>query len=301
MMGCTLFHVGKAAEASKHFTEALERYDPQHYPFLLHEYGPDLGVFCHSYLAHSLWILGYPQQSLDRISSALTRARELGDPFSITLALVYSAVLHQFLEDPSQSRNLADQAAALCDEYGFRYYRAWPLIIRGWAMAASGQALEGMAMIDEGMDSLRQVQSRLREPYYLGLLAYACSAAGRADEAMKHVRDAFALIEKGGETWVEAELNRIKGDLLQHLGDSRDAELSYQRAYSLAVQQEAGSFVLRAAISLGKLWTMQGKRTQAQKLLQDVRSRFAGQADGPDLGVLDSLLKGAARRKSPPE
>ncbi len=297
MMGCTLFHIGKPAEASKHFTEALECYDPQHYPFLLHEYGPELGVFCQAYLAHSLWILGYPQQSLDRAYSALTRARELGDPFSIVLALVYSAMLHQFRDDPSQSRNLADQAAALCEEYGFRYYQAWPLIIGGWAMATSGEAVKGMAMIDEGMAHLRQVQSRLREPYYLGLLANACIAAGRADEAMKYVRDAFAAIEKGGEIWVEAEIHRINGDLLGCRGDSRGAELSYQRACSLASQQGADSFAFRAAISLSKIWTMQRKHIQAQKLLRDMYGRFAGRADAPDLSELNSLLKGAVRQK----
>ncbi len=299
MMGCTLFHIGKAAEAREHFTKALACYDPQHYPFLLHEYGPELGVFCHAYLAHSLWILGYPQQSLDRISSAVTRARELGDPFSITLALVYSAVLHQFLGEPGQSRDLADQAAALCEEYGFRYYQAWPLIIRGWAMAASGEAAEGVAMIEKGMDNLRLVQSRLREPYYLGLLAHSCIAAGRTDEAMKHVQEACAVIENGGETWAETEIHRIKGDLLQNRGDSRGAELSYQQAYSLANQQESRSFALPAAIALSKLWTKQGKHAQAQKLLREMRSKFSGQADAPDLRELDSLLKGAARQKPP--
>jgi len=231
------------------------------------------------------------------MSFALTRARELGDPFSITLTLVYSAMLHQFLGDPGQSRSLAEQAAVLCDEYGFRYYQAWPLIMSGWAMAASGQAVEGVALIDQGMDSLRQIQSRLREPYYLGLLAHACIAAGQADEAMKHVRNALAVIEKGGETWAEAEIHRIKGDLLQHRGDSRGAELSYQRAYSLASQQQAGSFALRAAISLSKLWTMQGKHVQAQKLLRDLRAKFAEQGDTPGLRELDSLLKLAAHQK----
>ena len=186
MMGCTLFHVGKPAEARQHFAEALECYDPQHYPFLLHEYGPELGVFCQSYLAHCLWILGYPQESLDRISSALTRARELGDPFSVTLALVYSAMLHQFLGDPGQSRELAEQAAALCDEYGFRYYQAWPPIIRGWAMAASGQAAEGAAT-DRQRDGQSQANPITTPGTVLSRLAgtclYRCGSCRRSHEA----------------------------------------------------------------------------------------------------------------------
>ncbi len=300
MMGCTLFHVGKAALAREHLCEALELYDPQHHPFLLHEYGPELGVFCQSYLAQSLWILGYPQQSLKRIASALTRAHEVGGPFSITLALVYSAMLHQLLGDFKQCRIFAEQAAALCNEYGFRYYQAWPPIFTGWAMVMSGEGAEGLAMIEEGMRLLRQIQSRLREPYYLGLLAQACIAAGHADEAMEHVQGAFAIIEQGGETWAEAEIHRIKGDLLQNQDDSRGAELCYQRARSLAGLQESASFELRAAISLSKIWRMQGKHSQAQKLLRDLRTRFSGQADTDDLREVDTLLKGAGRKKSLP-
>jgi DNA-binding SARP family transcriptional activator/predicted ATPase len=297
MMGCTLFHVGKPAEARQEVAAALESYDPQHYPFLLHEYGPELGVFCQCYFAHCLWILGHPQESIDRISSALARARDLGDPFSVTLALVYSAMLHQFLGDAARSRQMAEEAAALCNEYGFKYYQAWPPIIRGWALAASGQAVEGAALIRKGMDALRQIQSQIREPYYLGLLAFACRAAGRADEAMKHLRDAFGIIEKGGETWAEAELHRIKGDLLQDRGDSRGAELSYQRAYSLAGQQDAGAIMLRAAIALIKLWTAQGKRTQAQKLSRQVRAKFTGLAGAAEWKELESLPGGSVRQK----
>ena len=297
MQGCTLFHVGKTAQALGHFNEALELYDPRCFPFLLQEYGPELGVFCESYLAHSLWMLGRPKEAVDRSQSALTRAHELGNPFSVTVALVYSAMLHQFLGDAGRSGSLAEQAAALCDEYGFGYYRTWPLIMRGWVLAEGGRASEGVRTISDGLDSFRQIQSRLREPYYLGLLAQTCLAGGQAEEAMKHVRNAMALIEKGGETWAEAEIHRIKGDLLLFRGDTRGAEQSYQRAYSLALQQEAASFALRAAVSLSRLWTKQGKRAQAQKLAGKMRDRFAGQADAPDLRELDSAPGEATRRR----
>ncbi len=299
MTGCTLFHVGKTAEARNHFVEGLERYDPHDCPFLLQEYGPELGVFCRSYLSHALCVLGFPRQSVDQSNAALARARELGDPFSITVALVYSAMLHQLLGDHRQCSCLAEQAAALCDEYGFGYYGAWPPIFRGWAMAEMGQAAQGAVSIQEGLDSLRRINSRLREPYYLGLLAHAEIAAGHVDDALNRIRDAFAVIEKGGETWVEPEIHRIKGNLLLEQGDSRGAGLSYQRASTLAIQQEAGSFALSAAISLGRVWTMHGKRTQAQKLLRELRRRLEEQADAPDLGELESVLGAGVRRRSP--
>ncbi len=86
---------------------------------MLHEYGPELGVFCQSYLAHTLWVLGRPDYACERMSSALTRARALGEPFSVTLALVYGAMLYQFLCDPGQAGSLAREASTLCEEYGF--------------------------------------------------------------------------------------------------------------------------------------------------------------------------------------
>ena len=99
-MGCTLFQLGDLKQARKHFEEALARYDPKHYPFLLHAYGPELGVFCLSYLAHVLWILGNPDQAVERSASALSRAQELAHPFSAALALDYLALLHHFLGRP---------------------------------------------------------------------------------------------------------------------------------------------------------------------------------------------------------
>jgi predicted ATPase len=233
-LGCTLFHFGELKQAREHFEETLTRYDPQAYPFLLPVYGPELGVFCLSYLAHVLWLLGYPDQALERSASALSRAQDLAHPFSVALALDYLALLHQFRGDRTGATDRAEEAAALCDEYGFRYYLAWTPIIRGWARIQEDSAEAGAREIRQGLEALREMEAGLRRPYYYTLLAQACDRAGRTEEGLKHVADAFAVMEKSNESWGESELHRTKGNLLLHKGEARDAELSYQRALSAA-------------------------------------------------------------------
>jgi len=295
-LGCTLFHFGELKQAREHFEEALERYDPQAYPFVLQVYGPELGVFCLSYLAHVLWLLGFPDQALERSASALARAQELAHPFSVVVALDYLALLHQFRGDRAGATGRAEEAAALCDEYGFRYYLAWTPIIRGWARIQADSAEAGAREIRQGLDALREVEARLRKPYYYTLLAQACDNIGQTDEGLKQVADAFAAIEESKESWGESELHRTKGNLLLHRGEARDAELSYQRALSVARQQEAKTFELRAALCLCRLWAEQRKHGQAVTLLRKTCNKFTEGASNLDLQDANSFLDRLSRR-----
>src|SRR5262249_17348925 len=156
----------------------LSHYDSQHYPFLLHAYGPELGVSCLSYLAHVLWILGYPDQALERSTSALSRAQELAHPFSVALALDYAALFHQFCGDRSKAAELAGQTSALCEEYGFQYYSAWTPIIRGWTQVQTGLAEDGAKEIRLGLNALQAMEAGVRKPYFFTLLAQASLRAG---------------------------------------------------------------------------------------------------------------------------
>ncbi len=298
-MGCTLFHLGDLKPARKHFEEVLARYDPKHYPFLLHAYGPELGVFCLSYLAHVLWILGNPDQAVERSSSALSRAQELAHPFSAAMALDYLAFLQHFLGHHEEAKKRAEEAAALCHEYGFRYYQAWTPIIRGWALVQADLTEEGLREIRQGLDEFQGIEASLRKPYYYTLLAQALDRAGRTEEGLKVVSEAFAAIERSKECWSQAELYRTKGDLFLRKDEPREAELSYQRALSLANQQEARPFELRAALSLSKLWVKQRKRAQATTLLRKTCSKFTEGTGTPDLEEAKSFLESLSPDISP--
>ena len=155
-------------------------------------FGVDLGVFLLSWLPHALWHLGYPEQALQRSHEALTLAQELSHPYSLAFALDYTAMLHQFRREAHAARERAEAAMALCTEHGFAYYLAWAMIIRGWALTEQGQHVEGLAQMRQGLADLRATGAEIRLPYYLALLAEACSKAGQIEEGMTLLAEALA-------------------------------------------------------------------------------------------------------------
>jgi predicted ATPase len=95
-----------------------------------------------------------------------------------------------------------------------------------------------------------------------------------------------------GERFYEAELHRVKGELLliQTSGDEREAEACFENALQVAREQGAKSLELRAAMSLSRLWQKQGKRAEARELLGGVYGWFTEGFDTADLQAAKTLL-----------
>jgi predicted ATPase len=103
----------------------------------------------------------------------------------------------------------------------------------------------------------------------------------------------MAVVESGGEKWFEAEINRIAGEvaLLSPERDPAKAEVDFERALSVARQQQAKSWELRAAMSLARLWRDQGKVREARELLAPVYGWFTEGFDTRDLKEARALLE----------
>jgi predicted ATPase len=126
----------------------------------------------------------------------------------------------------------------------------------------------------------------------LTLLADARRASGQLEEAMTLLREALDRSEATGERWFEAELHRIKGDVLLRAPevDPAEAEACLRKAIEVAQRQGARLWELRAATSLARLWADQGKRAQAHDLLAPVYSWFTEGFDTADLKDAKALL-----------
>jgi predicted ATPase len=125
----------------------------------------------------------------------------------------------------------------------------------------------------------------------MGLLARACEIAGQIEEAVDLLDDALQIITRTGERWLEGELYRHKGQLLLREGHPETAEELYRKALSIAREQEAKLWELRAAISLGRLCRDQGRRVEARDFLAPVHSWFTEGFDTPDLKDAKALLE----------
>ena len=292
MLGTIWQHLGAYPAARTHLAQSLTLYDPQqHYAHtVLFEW--DLGVFCRAFAPHTLWHLGYPDQALAMSHEGLTQAQGLSHPLSLAMALDYAAMFQQFRREPRAVYELAGAAIVLCTEQGFAYYRAWGMTMQGWAQVAQGQDVEGLTQMRHGLAALRATGAALRLPYYLALLAEACGHTGQAVEGLTLLTEALAHAEKVGESWMETELYRLKGEMLltRSADDQSEAELCFHQALAIARRQQAKSLELRAAMSLSRLWQQQGKHAEAYELLAPIYGWFTEGFDTADLQEAKALL-----------
>ena len=138
---------------------------------------------------------------------------------------------------------------------------------------------------------LRAMESGLRENYYLALLAEAHAMAGRVEVGLRLLDEAAAVTDEREERVTEAELHRLRGDLLQMQGQPDvQVEASYHRALDIARRQQAKSLELRAAAHLSRLWRRQGKTAAARQRLASIYNAFGEGLDTPDLQEAKALL-----------
>jgi DNA-binding winged helix-turn-helix (wHTH) protein/predicted ATPase len=307
-LGQTLLFQGQVVPARVHLEQGIALYQPkEHHALRLRAGFPgDLGVFCRCSAAHALWHLGYPDEALHHIQHALTLSGELAHPYSRALALAYAAMLHQFRRETHLAQGMAETAIALCQEQGFAYYLAWGILMRGWALSAQCRGEEGMAEMRRGLDAIRATGAQLRQPYYLALLAEACGQTGEVEGGMQVLAEALAEADHHGEGWQEAELHRLRGELLllavrdpqasrSHPGGCQiidsEAEQCFHQALAIATRQQAKSLELRAATSLARLWQRKGSRAKAYDLLAPIYHWFTEGFDTADLRDAKALLR----------
>ena len=165
--------------------------------------------------------------------------------------------------------------------------------MQGWAQVTQGQNEEGLARMRDGLATLRATGAALRLPYYLALLAEACGRTGRAAEGLTLLAEALAQAHKAEESWTEAELHRLKGELLLSLSTDHQAEAEgcLRQALAVASRQQAKMLELRVATRLGRLWQQQGKRAEARELLASIYGWFTEGFDTADLQEARALLE----------
>src|SRR5262249_51150619 len=142
---------GDLAASRAHMERGTALYDPERHRSQTFLYGQDPGVACLAIGAVALWLLGYPEQAVERSRQALGLAQELAQPNSLALALHFAAMLHQYRREGTVSRERAEAALAVAAEQGFSFWLAGGQVLRGWALAAPGAEPGGRAQLQQGL------------------------------------------------------------------------------------------------------------------------------------------------------
>jgi DNA-binding winged helix-turn-helix (wHTH) protein/predicted ATPase len=251
----TSFSKGDIRSAHEHASSGSALYVQERHFALVAAYGNhDAAVCAHAFDARALAMLGRDGDSVRAADAGIALARRLGHPFSLALALVFAAAVHQFRAAPSEALRHAAEAAALAREHSFPLLLAWALTFEGWAEVHAGRADHGTSLITEGLDRAEATGSDQFRPHLLGVAADAHLRAGRLAEARRSVDRALELAAHTGERFYESELHRLDAELrLKASGDRRGAEEALNRALAVASGQGAILFAERSEARLRDL------------------------------------------------
>jgi predicted ATPase len=290
----TSFGLGNPGISREHMEQAIAQYDPKLYSSHIDIYGQDPGVVYLAFGSVALWLLGYPDQALERSRHAVALGEQLGHPNSLGLALYFAAVLRQYRGETQAVHTSAESAIALANEHGLPFWLAGGLIMSGWAQADQGAWTGGLTQLRKGLAAWVATGSGAHRTYHLALLAETLGKEGQLEEALAVLSEAVAQMNRTGEGFHGAELHRLQGEFLlrQEPGEVAfaDAESCFHQALAIARRQRAKSLELRAAMSLARLYQKQGRQAEARPLLADCYAWFTEGLDTPDLQEARALL-----------
>lgn len=220
-------------------------------------YGRDIGIPFRAHGSVVLWLLGFPDQAVERSHQAAVRARERMDLYGLSIALFNAAKVHQLRREPDATAVHARALLSLAEEQAFPVWFAAGTILAGWAEARWGQWHAGAARIRQGIAAYLANGAAMMHPYFLGLLAEVLDAVGQIDEGLEVLDRALTLADETGELYYEAELHRLRGELLLKSSGRKDraveAQACFHQALAVARLQQARSLELRTATSAAHL------------------------------------------------
>jgi predicted ATPase len=295
-LGATLAYLGEFAQALKHLEQGIALYDPQKHRSHAFLHGQDFAVSCLARTAHTLWFLGYPDQALKKNQEALALARDVSHSHSLAYALVFAAQFHQLCRQEQAAQEKSEAAITLSTDQGFPIWIASGIFFRGWALAEQGQIEEGITQIRQGLACWQAAGAEVALPYWRALLAEAYGKAGKVEQGLSLVAEVLAQVDRSGERAAEAELYRLKGELVlqsivhspksltpntQHPTPNTQAEVEQEaegcslKAIEIARRQQAKSLEQRAVMSLVRLRQQQATQCASRTTQHEARTTLA--------------------------
>ena len=293
LVGTALYFTGDYADARAHLDQAIALYDPAEHRALATRFGQDVKVAGLAIRSLNLWDLGYPEAALEDADEALKNARQIGQAATLMYALALCLFTQIKCRNYALATTQAHEVIALAEEKGSLLWKAFGMADQGCVLAQIGRASDAINMLTSSLTGFRPMRATLGGPFYLSCLAHAHAELGRFEEAWHFIDKAAVAVETTKEKWWEAEIHRVAGEIALKLPepDVAKAQAYFERALSVARQQQAKSWELRAAMSMARLWRDQGKRQDACDLLAPVYNWFTEGFDTLDLKEAKALLK----------
>jgi len=291
LAGATLWDLGAFTDARRHLQSAIDLHVGSDGIISSSMAGSDSYILTLTYLARTLFLLGYPEQADATNNLALARSRDLKQPMSVGAALWTVAMLRHWEADPERAGTGADRLAAHCLEFGIGHYLPFARFIQGICLARFGDPREAIEIMHSATDksNLWSVS-----PAHPRGLAIAYTRLGQHRVALELWDEAFRRIEKTGSRALESDIRRLRAEALLAAGRKEEAVPEMERALAVARAQDSRWWALLAATALARHRSDHGNHSAADTLLASIYGWFTEGFDLPALKDAKALLDGAA-------
>jgi transcriptional regulator with AAA-type ATPase domain/predicted ATPase len=293
-LGMTALYRGDFQTARDRLERGIDTYRDDLHARAILEYGVDPHIGCLAYLGRALWCLGYPDRALARNRQAVADAEAEGTPLAVAIARGVLTSIHQVRREPRETLEASARAITHASEWGITYWIAQATVLRAWAEAVSTSGPGEAGRLADARQSLEQYRatgSLLALTWFQILRAETCRARGQLREGLTALDTALAHANQTGERYHEAEIHRLKGELLLIAGgDVEAARACFHQALDVARAQHARSWELRAATSLARVLHDEHRDADARAVLAPVYAWFTEGFATPDLTEAQALL-----------
>ena len=292
-LGLVLCYHGEVERSLRYLEQVVTSYDVAvHGSFAFLRGGSDFGVGAMAINGQALVTMGYPDQARDRCTNALALAYELGHPLSKAFAHWMKAITHRERGELQLAFEHAAACMALADSNGLPQYAAWITGLRGLLYFDQGDITEAIAEISKGRDDNFAIGSILWYPYWVSGLAAAYGRNNQIEQGFATIAEGLDHVARTEERFHEAELYRVKGQLLLAGEDANvsEAEACFRKAIDVAQAQKTKLWELRASTELAQMYCDQGRPNDALDLLIPIFNWFAEGIDTADIKNAKALL-----------
>ena len=288
--GVALEFMGDFVEAHRLLELSIARHEPAKHKTYSAMYGADPGMYARPMSSRPLFALGYPDRALARNDETLAIGRFQREPVTQVFAQLIAGGIHVYRGETDAAMKLTEEAIALCKEYSLVQEAEWARGFRGAAHSLAGRTAEGIADLQQALETLKSLRAGVARTMFLSFLAEAHHRAGQAQDGLAAVDEGFAFVEQSHQHGFDAELYRTRGELLRLAGNDAGADASLRAALDRAREQQAKSFELRAATGLARLLQHHGRAPDARAVLAPVYEWFVEGHDTVDLVSARTLL-----------
>jgi predicted ATPase len=291
--GVTGFYLGDFAGAHQHLQTTLDLYDPECHGTFANRFGTDPRAAAEIWDALALWVLGRIDEALPRAECSLADAQSAEHAPTLGHALLFATWLALFRCNREAVATYSQALADIVSRYDLpAVFASVAIFFQGWARWSDDTEASGLAAMRKGVEAAREQGLGWSMPGLEAALAEAEAGAGEIAAGLPRLADALAELERTEQRWYEAEMHRIRAEILlkRDPADTAAAEQSLQAAIAIAQSQKARSFELRAALSLAKLYRAANRDADAHAVLAPAVEGFPPTQQFPELIKAQALL-----------